>query len=97
MTTEVSGRIAGRSVFEPFSAHRASTRLKVGGNQLPTTSKEGRKAPRGANTQKTGPGHGVDVPAGRDTWEKARARRRPRVTITTKGKGAGAIARAPRP
>ena len=35
MTTKVSGRIAGRSVFEPFSAHRASTGLKVKGINFP--------------------------------------------------------------
>ena len=97
MTTEVSGRITDRSVLEPFSAHRASTRLKVGPNQGPTAPQGTRKAPRGAGTTKNGAG----------TWRRCpgRARYRPvgpgaggrRVTTTTKGEGAGSIARAPAP
>ena len=43
MPTEVSGRIVGRSVFEPFSAHRRPTRLKVGANRLPTASERKRE------------------------------------------------------
>ena len=37
---DVSGRITDRSVLELFSAHRASTRLKVGPNRGPTAPQE---------------------------------------------------------
>ena len=112
MTTEVSGRLAGRSVFEPFSAHRASTRLKVGPNQGPTAPQEQRKAPRGAGQRKTGPGHGLHVPAGHDTgrWARARARPgspppqrggrgpdRPRPSALSRGGGPGDLRRVPGP
>ena len=112
MTTEVSGRLAGRSVFEPFSAHRASTRLKVGPNQGPTAPQERRKAPRGAGQRKTGLGHGLHVPAGHDTgrWAWARARPgspppqrggrgpdRPRPSALSRGGGPGDLRRVPGP
>ena len=97
MTTEVSGRITGRSVFEPFSAHRASTRLKVGPNQGPTAPQGRRKAPRGAGQRKTGPGHGLYV-SGRTRYQPVGpGAGAPWVTTTTKGEGAGPIARAPAP
>ena len=87
MTTEVSGRITGWSVLEPFSAHRASTKLKVGPNRGPPAPQEQRKAPRGARQRKTGPEHALYVSAGHDTDQWARARAAHRVTTTTKGGG----------
>ena len=86
-----------RRVSEPFSARRASTRLKVGSIQTPTRSQEHRSAPLGATTTKKEPG----------TWRRCPGRRRRRragpaparapVTTTTKGERAAAIARAHRP
>ena len=67
MTTDVSGRITGWSVFEPFSAYRASTRLKVGPNRGSTAPQERWKAPKGAGRRKTGLGHGLHILVGRDT------------------------------
>ena len=93
-TTEVSGRVKGRSVLEPFSARRPSQGLKVGPNRVPTAPQEVRKAPRGANTRLQGPGHGVDVPDGvREDRPGPGTGDRP-VTTTTKGRCAGEVSHA---
>ena len=96
MTTEVSGRIAGRSVFEPFSAHRASTRLKVGPNQGPTAPQERERLQEEPDNEKRGrdmaymsrPG---TIPAGGPGRGRAPGHHH------HKGEGAGPIARAPAP
>ena len=113
MTTEVSGRIAGRSVFEPFSAHRASTRLKVGPNQGPTAPQGRRKAPKEEpDNEKRGRDIAYMSRPAHDTgrWARARARPgspppqrggrgpdRPRPSALSRGGGPGDLRRVPGP